>query len=45
VRPDGYVGLFARPGTIDQLDEYLSRTIGHGRGAELLEASTSRTAC
>jgi hypothetical protein len=28
VRPDGYIGLFARPGSIDQLDTYLSQTIG-----------------
>jgi 2-polyprenyl-6-methoxyphenol hydroxylase-like FAD-dependent oxidoreductase len=47
VRPDGYVGLFATPGTVSQIDRYLNRTIGdcpapvETRNLEL----TCRTAC
>jgi 2-polyprenyl-6-methoxyphenol hydroxylase-like FAD-dependent oxidoreductase len=45
VRPDGYVGLFARPGAMEQVDDYLSRTIGVPYPADDLESLTSRTAC
>jgi 2-polyprenyl-6-methoxyphenol hydroxylase-like FAD-dependent oxidoreductase len=28
VRPDGHIGLFAAPGTLEQVDQYLRRVIG-----------------
>jgi 2-polyprenyl-6-methoxyphenol hydroxylase-like FAD-dependent oxidoreductase len=46
VRPDGYVGLFASPGSIGQVDEYLTRTIGsRSCSQDNSLALTSRTAC
>jgi hypothetical protein len=36
VRPDGYIGLFARPGTIDELDDYLGLLTPTSRAARFL---------